>query len=134
MAKLTVEIVTPERRLLSVQADEAIVPGGAGLFGIRPGHTPVLSVIEPGAMTVREGTSQQVWFVAGGFVEVLDDRVRVLADQAEPAGNIDAEAARRRMEEAQARMRGLSAEDNRYQMEAATVKRETARMHLARRP
>jgi F-type H+-transporting ATPase subunit epsilon len=134
MAKLKVEIVTPERRMLSVQADEAIVPGGAGLFGVRPGHTPFLSLLDPGPMTVRDGTSQQIWFVAGGFVEVLDDHVWVLADQAEPAGNIDAEAARRRMEEAQARMKGLGAEDVRYHIEAATVKREAVRMNLARRP
>jgi F-type H+-transporting ATPase subunit epsilon len=131
--KLQVEIVTPEKRMLSVQADEAIVPGGDGLFGVRPGHAPFLSLVEPGPMTVRDGASQQVWFVAGGFAEVLNDSVRVLADQAEPAGEIDVESARRRMEEAQARMKGLSAEDARYQMEAAVVKREASRMQLGRR-
>jgi F-type H+-transporting ATPase subunit epsilon len=133
VAKLNVEIVTPERRMLSVEADEAIIPGGDGLFGVRPGHAPFLSLVEPGPMTVRDGGKQQIWFVAGGFVEVMNDQVRVLADQAEPAGDIDVESARRRMEEAQARMKGLSAEDARYQIEAATVKRETTRMHLARR-
>jgi len=133
MARLQVEIVTPERRMLSVQADEAIVPGGDGLFGVRPGHAPLLSLVEPGPMTVRDGSNQQIWFVAGGFVEVLNDSVRVLADQAEPAGHIDVESARRRMEEAQARMKGLSAEDARYQIESAVVKREAARMQLGRR-
>jgi F-type H+-transporting ATPase subunit epsilon len=133
MAKLHVEIVTPERRMLAVQADEAIVPGGDGLFGVRPGHAPFLSLVEPGPMTVRDGSSQQVWFVAGGFVAVMNDSVRVLADQAEPAGEIDVESARRRLEAAQARMKGLSAEDARYQMEAAVVKREAARAQLARR-
>jgi F-type H+-transporting ATPase subunit epsilon len=62
----------------------------------------------------------------------MGDLVRVLADQAEPVGDIDVESARRRMEEAQARMKGLSAEDARYHVEAAVVKRETVRMHLAR--
>ncbi|MBX5481129.1 MAG: F0F1 ATP synthase subunit epsilon [Myxococcaceae bacterium] len=133
MAKITVEIVTPERRMLQVQADEAIVPGGEGLFGVRPGHTPFLSLVEPGPLTVREGGSQQVWFVAGGFVQVANDTVRVLADQAEPAANIDVEAAKRRLEEAQARMKGMTAEDARYQVEAATVRRETARMAIAKR-
>src|SRR5919197_2270078 len=130
--KLQVEIVTPERRMLSVHADEAIVPGGDGLFGVRPGHAPFLSIVEPGPMTIRDGASQQLWFVAGGFVEVMSDLVRVLADQAEPVGDIDVESARRRMEEAQARMKGLSAEATRSQVEAAVVKRETVRMHLAR--
>lgn len=130
MAKISVEIVTPEKRVLQVQVDEAIVPGGKGLFGVRPGHTPFLSVVEPGALTVKEGGTQQVWFVAGGFVQVANDTVRVLADQAEPVANIDVEAARQRLEEAQARMKGLTAEDARYQLEAATVRRETARMSL----
>lgn len=130
MAKINVEIVTPEKRMLQVQADEAIVPGGEGLFGVRPGHTPFLSVVEPGALTVKDGGTQQVWFVAGGFVQVANDTVRVLADQAEPVGNIDVAAARQRMEEAQERMKGLTAEDARYKVEAATVRRETARMAL----
>ena len=133
MAKITVEIVTPEKRVLQTQADEAIVPGGEGLFGVRPGHTPFLSLVEPGPLTVREGGQQQIWFVAGGFVQVANDTVRVLADHAESAQNIDVEAARKRLEEAQTRMKGLSAEDARYQLEAATVKRETARMALGAR-
>jgi F-type H+-transporting ATPase subunit epsilon len=133
MAKLSVELVTPEKRILAVQADEVIVPGAVGLFGVRPGHTPVLSVVEPGAMTLREGATTQMYFVAGGFVEVGDDKVRVLADFAEPVTAIDVEAAKKRLEEAQERLKGLSEEDARYQVEAATVRRETARMGLARR-
>lgn len=131
MAKLTVEIVTPERRILSVQADEAIVPGGRGLFGVRPGHTPFLSLMEPGALTIKDGTTTQRYFVAGGFVEVGNDKVLVLADQAEPASEIDVEAARRRIETAQEALRGMSAEDVRFHVESATVKRETARMNVA---
>ena len=133
MARLNVEIVTPEKRVAQLEADEAIVPGGEGLFGVRPGHTPFLSVVEPGALTVRDGGNQQTWFVAGGFVEVANDKVVVLADQAESIAAIDVEAARRRLGEGQARMKGMSSEDARYQLESATVKRETARMALARR-
>src|SRR4051812_40150363 len=133
MAKVTVEIVTPERRVLQTQADEVVVPGGNGLFGVRPGHTPFLSLVELGALTVRDGGNQQLWFVAGGFVQVSNDTGRVLADQAEPAANIDVDAAKRRLEEAQNRMKGLTAEDARYQLESATVKRETARMSLGKR-
>jgi len=131
MAKLTVEIVTPERRILSAQVDEAVVPGGRGLFGVRPGHSPFLSLMEPGALTLREGGASQVFFVAGGFVEVANDRVLVLADQAEAATEIDVEAARKRLEAAQAALRGMAAEDVRFDVESATVRRETARMALA---
>ncbi len=134
MAKLTVEIVTPERRVLSAPADEVIAPGGTGLFGVRPGHTPFLSVMEPGPLTIKDGASQQIFFVAGGFVEVGSDKVLVLADQAEPATDIDVAAAKRKLEAAQEALRGMSSEDVRFHVEAATVRRETARMHVAAHP
>lgn len=131
MAKLTVEIVTPEKRILSVQADEAIVPGGRGLFGVRPGHTPFLSLMEPGALTLIEAGRRESYFVAGGFVEVGNDKVLVLADAAEPVTGIDVEGARRRMAEAQERMKGMSSEDARFELEQATVRREAARIGAA---
>jgi F-type H+-transporting ATPase subunit epsilon len=131
MAKLTVEIVTPEKRILSVQVDEAIVPGGEGLFGVRPGHTPFLSLMEPGPLTLIEGGRRESYFVAGGFVEVSNDKVLVLADAAEPVTGIDVEAARRRLQEASERLRGLSTDDVRFGIEQATVRRETARMTAA---
>src|SRR3954467_15754858 len=108
MAKLTVEIVTPEKRILSVQADEAMVPGANGLFGVRPGHTPFLSLMEPGALTLKDGTQTQTFFVGGGFVEVGNDRVLVLADQAENVSNIDLPASQKRRDEAEGRLKGMS--------------------------
>jgi F-type H+-transporting ATPase subunit epsilon len=131
MAKLTVEIVTPEKRILSVQADEAIVPGGKGLFGVRPGHTPFLTLMEPGPLTLIDGGRREYYFVAGGFAEVSNDKVLVLADVAEPVTSIDVEAARRRMQDAQERIRGMSADDVRFDIEQATVRREAARMTAA---
>jgi F-type H+-transporting ATPase subunit epsilon len=131
MAKLSIEIVTPEKRILAVQADEAIVPGGHGLFGVRPGHTPFLSLMQPGVLTLTEGGRKESYFVAGGFVEVGNDKVLVLADAAENVTGIDVEAARKRMTEAQERMRGLSSEDARFEVEQATVRREAARMNAA---
>jgi F-type H+-transporting ATPase subunit epsilon len=133
MAKLNVEIVTPERRILQVQADEVVAPGAEGLFGIRPGHTPFLSVMQAGALTLKGGASTDTYFVAGGFVEVTNDKVLVLADQAEPATEIDVDLARRRLEDAQQRLKGLSPEDARFAVERATVERETVRMSLAGR-
>ena len=134
MAKLTVEIVTPEKRILSVQADEAIVPGGKGLFGVRPGHTPFLSLMEPGPLTLIDAGRRESYFVAGGFVEVGNDKVLVLADGAEPVTGIDVDGARRRMAEAQERLKGLSAEDARFELEQATVRREAARIGAASTP
>ena len=133
MAKLSVELVTPERRVLAVEADEAIIPGSRGLFGVRPGHTPFLSLMEPGVVTLREGSSTQLFFVAGGFVEVANDKILILADQAEPVSNIDLDAAKQRLLAAQERLKGLGTEDSRFPLETATVKRETARMAAAAR-
>src|SRR5690349_3063840 len=134
MAKLTVEIVTPEKRILSAQVDEAIVPGSEGLFGVRPGHTPFLSLVDPGTLTLKDGAKTQTFFVAGGFAEVSADKVIVLADQAEEASGIDVAAARKRYEEAHARLKGMTSADARFQVEAAAVKREAARMIAAGHP
>jgi len=133
MAKLSIELVTPERRVLVAQADEAIVPGGSGLFGVRPGHTPFLSLMEPGLVTLREGSNTQLFFVAGGFVQVANDKILILADQAEPVSDIDVAASRQRLLAAQERLNGMSEEDARFQLETATVRRETARMAAAGR-
>ena len=70
MAKLKVEVVTPERRLVQMEADEVIAPGAEGLFGVRPGHAPFLSLLMPGPLTVKNGGKTELFFVAGGFVEV----------------------------------------------------------------
>lgn len=133
MAKLTVEIVTPEKRILSVQADEAIVPGAHGLFGVRPGHTPFLTLMEPGPLTIREAGATQAYFVAGGFAEVDRDRVMILADHAEPVSAINVEDARRRMEEAQAKLKTMKSDDAGFPVESATVRREAARISAAGR-
>jgi F-type H+-transporting ATPase subunit epsilon len=133
MAKLEIQLVTPERRVLSVQADEAIIPGALGLFGVRPGHTPFLSLMEPGVLTLKEGASAQSYFIGGGFVEVANDQVRVMADQAEPVAAIDVSSVKQRLEAAQNRLKSLSAEDARFEVETATVRIETARMVAAAR-
>src|SRR5687768_3268503 len=106
MAKLSIDIVTPEKKLVSVQADEVIMPGAHGLFGVRPGHTPYLALLDYGAVTVHEGAGSQTFFVGGGFAEVASDKVLVLADHAEPVSSIDVEVAKRRLEEARERLRG----------------------------
>ncbi|MFL5318338.1 MAG: F0F1 ATP synthase subunit epsilon [Myxococcaceae bacterium] len=133
MARVNVEIVTPEKRVAQTQVDEAIIPGGNGLFGVRPGHTPFLSVMEPGPLTLKDGAKTETWFVAGGFVQVSNDRVLVLADHAEPASGIDVDAARKRMDAALARMKGMSAADPQFDLEQAIVKSETARIAVAAR-
>jgi F-type H+-transporting ATPase subunit epsilon len=131
MAQIHVEVVTPEKRLLSVDADEVIAPGALGLFGVRPGHAPFLSLVEPGLLTVSEAGKQHRYFVGGGFVQVSQGNVRVLADQAEPVEKIDAAAAKKRIAEAEARLQNLSPADPKVAVERETIRRENKRVEIA---
>jgi F-type H+-transporting ATPase subunit epsilon len=132
MAKLNVDIVTPERRLVSTPADEVVAPAAEGLYGVRPGHSPFLSLLAPGPLTVREGTTTRAWFVAGGFFEVQNDRVLVLADQAEPATGIDLEAATEALRSAEQKLATLSPSDPALAAETERVRLARARLDAAR--
>ena len=107
--KLTLEIVTPDRSLVNEQVDEVELPGSEGYFGVLPGHTPLLSSLHVGELWYRVGQEKHYLAIAFGFVEVLPDRVTVLAQIAERAQEIDvtrAESAKRRAEEQIARPQG----------------------------
>ena len=100
--KIALELVTPDRALVREDVDEVQVPGSEGYFGVLPGHTPLLATMKPGEFWYRVGSEKFYLSVAGGFVEVLPERVTVLAQVAERAEDIDvarAEAARKRAEE-----------------------------------
>ena len=131
MAKLKIELVTPERRLLAAEADEVIIPGSEGLFGVRPGHAPFLALMDPGPLTVREGSGSQVFFVAGGFAKIEHDQVLVLADQAEAAQGIDKKDSSNRLQAAQEKLKGLATDVPEFESESAIVKTEMARLAIA---
>jgi F-type H+-transporting ATPase subunit epsilon len=99
---LTVDILTPSRLLVHEQVDELNVPGEDGYLGILPGHTALLTNLGHGELMYRQGDRRYYLAVFGGYMEVRDDHVTVLADIAEHASEIDlprAEAARERAEE-----------------------------------
>ena len=96
------EIVTAERIVMSEEVDQVNVPGGAGRMGILARHEPVLTTLIPGEMSIIRNNERIPFAISGGFMEVLPDRVTILADTAERADEIDearAEAARQRAEE-----------------------------------
>jgi F-type H+-transporting ATPase subunit epsilon len=98
---LRLEFVTPARLIGHEEVDEVQLPGEAGSFGVLPGHAPLLAALSVGTMWWRKGTEVKYAFIDGGFVEVVPDRVSVLAQVAERAEDIDierAEAARRSAE------------------------------------
>jgi F-type H+-transporting ATPase subunit epsilon len=101
-SQLTLSIVTPERELVRVEADEVELPGTEGYFGVLPGHTPLLAALKVGRLTYRVGQERHVLAIATGLAEVLPDRVTVLSQIAELPEDIDvgrAEEARKRAED-----------------------------------
>jgi F-type H+-transporting ATPase subunit epsilon len=88
--KITFELVSPERLLLSQQVDMVVVPGSEGYFGVLIGHTPLISTLKPGVIDVYDGGKViERIFVGGGFAEATPDRCVVLAETAMPVGEID---------------------------------------------
>ena len=102
--KLTLEIVTPDRALLRQEVDEVVVPGSQGEFGVLPGHTPLLSTLRIGELWYRQGQEKHYLAIAFGFVEVLPDRVTVLAQVGERAQEIDVQRAERAKQRAEQRL------------------------------
>jgi F-type H+-transporting ATPase subunit epsilon len=104
VATLSVEIVTNERIVFSeTDVDMVTVPGSEGVLGVLPNHAPLVTTLSAGELRIKKGGTEQSMVVFGGFMEVLPDKVIVLADAAEKVEEIDvqrAEAARRRAEEA----------------------------------
>src|SRR3954463_8700600 len=101
---LQLDVITPERRLLSEQVAAATVPGLGGELGILPGHTPLISQLQTGVLSYTRGGETRRLLVSGGFVEVNDDRVSVLADLAELPEEVDAARARVERDDAERRL------------------------------
>src|SRR5260370_7821137 len=100
--KLHVEVVTAEREIYNGEADMVVARGTEGVLGILPRHAALLTTLAIGEMRIKLGDAEEPLFVAGGFLEVRDNVVTVLADTAEHAEEIDearAEEARRRAQE-----------------------------------
>jgi F-type H+-transporting ATPase subunit epsilon len=91
---IKLDIVTPEKKVLSETVDSVTVPTLAGEVGILPNHAPLISALKPGILSINKGGAVQKMVISGGFVEVGANTVSVLAEVAETADEIDAEQAR----------------------------------------
>jgi F-type H+-transporting ATPase subunit epsilon len=90
---LRLEIVTPEKRAYDDVVDAVVLPGSEGQLGILPRHAPLLSMLGAGELRVRKGGAEESFAIVGGFVQVLADRVVVMAETADLAAEIDLEKA-----------------------------------------
>ena len=125
-------IVTPERSLVNEQVDELQIPGAGGYLGILPGHAPLFTELKVGELSYRKGSSWTSLAVAWSFAEVLPDKVRVLAETAERAQEIDLERATRAKERAEERLRGSGNEID-YDRARIALERAIIRIQVARK-
>ena len=125
---IRLELVTPERLVLSEDVDEVVAPGYEGEFGVLPGHTQFLVILNIGVMWYRKGSVIQKLALGGGFAEVNHDRVVVMADTAERSDEIDLERAQRARDRAEARLKELSMDDDTYAKAHAALQRALVRM------
>lgn len=132
-AQLTFELVTPDHGVVTEQVDEVQLPGTEGYLGILPGHTPLLTQLNPGELWYRKGQQTVYVSVGFGFAEVLPGKVTILAQTAERAEEIDlvrAEAARQRAE-SEMKAAKLNAQD--FEVARIALIKALARLQVAQR-
>ena len=133
MATMLLEIVTAERLVYSEQVSGVVAPGIEGELGILPHHAPLLTILQPGEMRIlKEGEDDTSLVVSGGFLEVMANRVVILADTAEHAEEIDEERAQEAVRRAQERLEHRTV-DMDLERALASVRRSQARLKVARR-
>ncbi|AHJ65474.1 ATP synthase F1 subunit epsilon [Granulibacter bethesdensis] len=103
MAQTSLEIVSPEKRLLSRSVDMVVIPAAEGELGVLPGHAPMIVLLQGGIIRLyQNGQVTDRLYVAGGFAEITPERCTVLADQALPVAEISAAEAEKRLADAEA--------------------------------
>ena len=131
MAQLQLEVVTPERRVLSEGVDSVVIPGLDGELGILPGHTPLISQLKTGVLSYTQGGRTVQLLVSGGFLEVRDDHVSVLAEIAERPEEIDAAGARVAREQVEKKLNSWSGSEEDLEAARIELDRATVRLQLA---
>jgi len=130
---LLLEVVTPDRVVLSTEADVVVCPGVEGQFGVLVGHAPFLSALDIGEMYYRLGGKTEYLAVGGGFAEITGKKVTVVAEAAETGREIDVERARRAKERAERRLAAAKTEAIDWARAEAALRRASARMKVAAR-
>lgn len=131
--QLLLEVVTPDRVVLSTEADVVVCPGVEGQFGVLVGHIPFMSALEIGEMYYRLGGKTEYLAVAGGFAEVTGTKVTIVAEAAELGREIDVERARRARERAERRLAMARTEAIDWARAEAALRRSLVRMKVAGR-
>ena len=128
---IKLEIVTPYKKVLSVEAEEIAVPGSVGELGILPGHTPLLTTLKVGELSYKVDGKVQHLAVNWGYLEVADDMATVLVETAEPADEIDLERAKAALGRAEGELAKLSSEEKEFKIMEAALERAVIRIQVA---
>ncbi|MFQ6029086.1 MAG: F0F1 ATP synthase subunit epsilon [Dehalococcoidia bacterium] len=132
MAPMRLEIITAEREVYADDVDVLVAPGIEGQLGILPHHAPLMTVLQPGEITIRKDGEESYLAVSGGFMEVMANKVTILADTAEHSDEIDEERAQAAMDLAQERL-GNRQSDLQLEQAAVSFRRAQVRLNVARR-
>ncbi len=131
---IQLEVVTPDRRVLEVEADEVVLPGEEGYLGVRPGHTPLLTALTIGEFCYVQGGTRHYAAVRGGFAEVLPDRVSVLTEAAEMSSEIDVSRAEDSHTQAEKILQEVrDTRDEKFQKADARRRRALVRISVAKK-
>ncbi len=126
--RLTLTLVTPSHRVLETTCKEVRLPGSKGYFGVRAGHEPLLTTLDAGPMHFFAEGKEDAYALVGGFAEIADDRVLVLADEAAHVEAIDVEHERVALEEARRRLCEVLTDALERKAADARVRRHAARL------
>jgi F-type H+-transporting ATPase subunit epsilon len=128
--KLELEVVTPDRLVVKEPVDIVMAIGALGEFGILPNHIPFLTTLQPGELRYRKDGKLEYMAITGGFAEISDNKVTVLAEAAERAREIDIDRARRAKERAEKRLAMAKTEAIDYIRAEAALKRSLVRLSI----
>jgi len=131
--ELLLEVVTPDRLVLSTEAEVVVCPGVEGQFGVLVGHIPFLSALEIGEMYYRKGGQTEYLAVSGGFAEVTGAKVTIVAEAAEKGREIDIERAMRAKERAEKRLAAAKTAEIDWARAEAALRRSMVRAKVAGR-
>jgi F-type H+-transporting ATPase subunit epsilon len=130
---LLLEVVTPDRLVLSTEADVVVCPGVEGQFGVLVGHIPFLSALDIGEMYYKKGGQTEYLAVSGGFAEVTGAKMTIVAEAAEKGREIDIERAKRAKERAEKRLAAGKTADIDWTRAEAALRRSLVRAKVAGR-
>ena len=130
MAPMRLEIVTAERLIYSEEVDILVAPGEDGELAILPSHAPLLTGLRPGEIRVVMGGEDSYIAVSGGFLEVMANKVTILADTAEQADEIDEQRAEEALRRAEEQIATRPADMN-LEQALASIRRSRARLNVA---